>query len=63
MKKKKNIITHIYASQKETQPWLIDEYKPVVDFFSLLMEWDQNENVSKGYTNEKQNQRNSDNSY
>ena len=45
MKIKKSIAITIHAQPREPGPLSFGEHKDLIDFFSLLSEWDQQENL------------------
>lgn len=64
MKIKKDISSNIQVTTRERLLLSFDEHKNLTDLFSLLLEWNQQENVTKGQPNEKQNnQRNPNNTH
>lgn len=59
MKLKKDKYTDPHSAKKMNLPQ--GDNKTLVDFFALLLEWDQKENVAKGYANATQVKRNPNN--
>lgn len=45
MKRKQPTFTSIHTNQKNTESAAADYYRPLIDLFELLLEWDQQEKV------------------
>lgn len=63
MKIKKIVEPEVHAHPQSHTRLLFDERKFFIDFFALLLEWDQQENVAKGQIHAEPDKRNPNNSH